>query len=115
MLAPVSYTTGDADFRAILTKVRSQKPDAVFATGYYSEAAIITRQARELGMKMPLLGGDGWVGDALKNGREALNNTFISNHYSGDNPDPIVQNFVTAYRRSSTASPTPSPRSPTTR
>jgi branched-chain amino acid transport system substrate-binding protein len=47
---------------------------------------------------MPILGGDGWVGDALKNGREALKNTFISNHYSGDNPDPLVQNFRKAYR-----------------
>jgi branched-chain amino acid transport system substrate-binding protein len=98
VLDPVSYSTGDADFRAILTQVRSQQPDAVFATGYYPEAAIIVRQARELGMKMPILGGDGWVGDALRNGREALNNTYISNHYSGDNPDPVVQNFVKAYR-----------------
>ena len=49
-------------------------------------------------MTMPILGGDGWVGDALKNGREALKNTFISNHYSGENPDPIVQNFRKAYR-----------------
>ena len=65
VLDPVSYSTGDADFKAILTQVRSQKPDAVFATGYYPEAAIIVRQARELGMKMPILGGDGWVGDAL--------------------------------------------------
>jgi len=98
VLDPVSYSSGDSDFKAILTQVRSQKPDAVFATGYYPEAAIIVRQARELGMKMPLLGGDGWVGDSLKNGREALNNTYISNHYSGDNPDPVVQNFVKAYR-----------------
>ena len=98
VLDPVSYSTGDADFKAVLTQVRSQKPDAIFATGYYPEAAIIVRQARELGMTMPLLGGDGWVGDALRNGREALNNTFISNHYSGDNPDPVVQNFVKAYR-----------------
>lgn len=98
VLDPVSYSSGDSDFKAILTQVRSQKPDAVFATGYYPEAAIIVRQARELGMKMPLLGGDGWVGDALKNGREALNNTYISNHYSGDNPDPVVQKFVGAYR-----------------
>jgi branched-chain amino acid transport system substrate-binding protein len=98
VLDPVSYSSGDSDFKAILTQVRSQKPDAVFATGYYPEAAIIVRQARELGMMMPILGGDGWVGDALKNGREALNNTFISNHYSGDNPDPVVQNFVKAYR-----------------
>lgn len=98
VLEPVSYTTGDADFKAILTQVRSQKPDAIFATGYYPEAAIIARQARELGMTMPILGGDGWVGDALKNGREALKNTYISNHYSADNPDPIVQNFVKSYR-----------------
>jgi branched-chain amino acid transport system substrate-binding protein len=98
VLDPVSYSSGDADFRAILTQVRAQKPDAIFATGYYPEAAIIVRQARELGMTMPILGGDGWVGDALKNGREALKNTFISNHYSGDNPDPLVQNFRKAYR-----------------
>ena len=98
VLPPVSYSTGDADFKAILTQVRAQKPDAIFATGYYPEAAIIVRQARELGMKMPILGGDGWVGDALANGREALNNTYISNHYSGDNPDAVVQNFVKSYR-----------------
>jgi branched-chain amino acid transport system substrate-binding protein len=98
VLDPVSYSSGDADFRAVLTQVRAQKPDAIFATGYYPEAAIIVRQARELGMNMPILGGDGWVGDALKNGRDALKNTFISNHYSGDNPDPLVQNFRKAYR-----------------
>ena len=99
VLPPVSYSSGDADFKAALTRIRSEKPDVLFATGYYSEAAIITRQARELGMKMPILGGDGWVGDALQNGRDALNNTYISNHYSGDNPDPIVQNFVSTYRK----------------
>ena len=98
VMDPVSYSSGDADFRAILTQVRAKKPDAVFATGYYPEAAIIVRQARELGMTMPILGGDGWVGDSLKNGREALKNTFISDHYSGDNPDPVVQNFKKAYR-----------------
>jgi len=99
VIAPVSYSTGDADFKAALTRIRSEKPDALFATGYYPEAAIITRQARELGMTMPILGGDGWVGDALQNGREALKNTYISNHYSGDNPDPVVQNFVNSYKK----------------
>jgi branched-chain amino acid transport system substrate-binding protein len=98
VIDPVSYSTGDADFRAVLTQVRSQKPDVVVVTGYYPEAAIIVRQARELGMKMPLLGGDGWVGDSLKNGREALNNTYLSDHYAADNPDPVVQTFVKAYR-----------------
>ncbi len=95
---PISYSGGDPDFRAVLTQIRAQKPDVIFATGYYTEAAIIVRQARELGMTMPILGGDGWEGDALVNGREALRNTFMSNHYSGDNPDPVVQNFVASYR-----------------
>ncbi len=99
ILDTVSYSSGDADFKAALTRLRSAKPDAIFATGYYPEAAIIVRQARELGLTMPILGGDGWVGDALQNGREALNNTFISNHYSGDNPSPVVQNFVATYKK----------------
>ena len=95
---PISYSGGDPDFRAVLTQIRSLKPDVIFVPGYYTEAAIIVRQARELGLTVPILGGDGWVGDALANGREALRNTFISNHYSGDNPAPVVQNFVAAYR-----------------
>jgi branched-chain amino acid transport system substrate-binding protein len=98
VLDPISYSGGDPDFRAVLTQIRSLGPDVIFATGYYTEAAIIVRQARELGLEMPILGGDGWVGDALSNGREALRNTYISNHYSGDNPSPVVQNFVAAYR-----------------
>jgi branched-chain amino acid transport system substrate-binding protein len=66
VLEPVSYTKNDPDFRAVLTQIRSQKPDVIFATGYYTEAAIIVRQARELGLTVPILGGDGWVGDALR-------------------------------------------------
>jgi branched-chain amino acid transport system substrate-binding protein len=99
VLDPISYSAGDTDFKAVLTAIRRERPDVIFDTGYYQEAAIIVRQARELGMKMPILGGDGWVGNSLANGREALNNTYISNHYSGDNPDPIVQTFVRDYRQ----------------
>jgi branched-chain amino acid transport system substrate-binding protein len=98
VLDTVSYSSGDADFKAALTKIRGLKPDALFVPGYYNEVAIIARQARELGMNMPILGGDGWVGDALANGREALANTFISDHYHSDNPSPVVQNFVANFR-----------------
>ena len=73
---PLAYLTIDLDslkqqglYRHLRILETGQKPDAIFATGYYSEAAIIVRQARELGMTMPILGGDGWVGDPLKNGR----------------------------------------------
>lgn len=102
VLPVVSYGSNDQDFRAILTQVREQKPDAIFATGYYPEAAIIVRQARELGITVPILGGDGWVGDSLSGGREALNNCFLSNHFATDDPDPTLQalgqKFVASYK-----------------
>lgn len=102
VLPVVSYGSTDQDFRAILTQIREQKPDAIFATGYYPEAAIIVRQARELGITVPILGGDGWVGDSLQGGREALNNCFLSNHFATDDPDPTLkalgQKFVAAYK-----------------
>ena len=98
VVTTVSYGTGDQDFRSPLTNIRGQNVDAIFVTGYYPEAGIISRQARELGLKMPLLGGDGWVGDALWTGRDSLNNSYISNHFSGDDPSPIVQKFVSDYK-----------------
>lgn len=109
VIPPVSYSGKDPDFRAILTQLRDAKPDVIFATGYYQEAAIIVRQARELGLTIPILGGDGWVGDSLQDGREALNNCFISNHFATDDPDPTLQavgkTFVAAYKAKFTKEP----------
>jgi branched-chain amino acid transport system substrate-binding protein len=74
-------------------------PDVLYVPGYYGQVGIIAKQARELGMNMPLLGGDGWDSPELwKLGGDALKNSFISNHYSADNPAPEIQNFVKAYQ-----------------
>ena len=64
---PLTHTRSTSSARITVSPSGFFHPDAIFATGYYPEAAIIVRQARELGMTMPILGGDGWVGDALKN------------------------------------------------
>jgi branched-chain amino acid transport system substrate-binding protein len=94
-----NYSTGDADFKAPLTSIRSLEVEAIYIPGYYNDVGLIVRQARELGMKVPILGGDGWVGDTLwQTGREALANCYISNHYSADDPSPAVQKFVQAYK-----------------
>jgi branched-chain amino acid transport system substrate-binding protein len=94
-----SYSKGDTDFRAQLTAVKMMKPDAIFVPGYYTDVGIIARQARELGLTVPLLGGDGWESDKLfELGGEAIEGSYYSNHYSVDNPDPRVQEFINKYK-----------------
>jgi branched-chain amino acid transport system substrate-binding protein len=95
----LEYSTGDKDFRAQLTAIKASHPDAIFVPGYYGEVALIARQARQFGIKVPLLGGDGWVGESLlKVAGNALDGCFFSNHYSQDDPSPVIQNFVKTYQ-----------------
>jgi branched-chain amino acid transport system substrate-binding protein len=94
-----SYTDKDVDFKAQLTSIRGVKPDAIFIPGYYTQAGLIARQARELGLKIPLMGGDGWDSPKLfEIGGKALENSYISNHYSPDNQQEIVQNFIKKFK-----------------
>lgn len=94
-----SYSSGDKDFRAALTSIRETNPDVIFVPGYYSEVSLIVRQARELGITVPMLGGDGWDSPELTKGAEKVfMNTYFSNHFSTEDPDPAVQNFVTKYK-----------------
>jgi branched-chain amino acid transport system substrate-binding protein len=94
-----SYSTGDKDFKAQLTSIKPAKPDAIFVPGYYAEVALIGKQARLLGIKVPLLGGDGWVGDSLlKVAGSSLDGSFFSCHFSADDKSEAVQNFVKKYK-----------------
>ncbi len=99
ILREQKFSSGDKDFRPQLTSLRSVKPDAIFVPGYYTEVALIGKQARLLGLKVPLFGGDGWVGDSLlKVAGNALDGCYISCHFSADDTRPAVQAFVQAYR-----------------
>ncbi|HSK71156.1 MAG TPA: ABC transporter substrate-binding protein [Pyrinomonadaceae bacterium] len=101
-----SYAQTDPDFKGQLTAIRATNPDVIYIPGYYGQVGIIAKQARELGMNMPLLGGDGWDSpDLWKLGGDALKNSYISNHYSADNPAPEIQNFVKAYQAKFGAKP----------
>jgi branched-chain amino acid transport system substrate-binding protein len=98
LLVDQSYSEGDVDFKAQLTAIRSRQPDVIFVPGYYTDVGLIARQARELGIKIPLLGGDGWDSSKLREiGGEALNNSYFSNHYSPQDQSPAVQNFIAKY------------------
>jgi branched-chain amino acid transport system substrate-binding protein len=88
----------DKDFRSQLTKIRDSNPDLIFVPGYYTEAGLIAQQARDLGIKVPMMGGDGWDSDQLlKVGKDALTGCYFLNHYSPDEKRPEVQAFVSAY------------------
>ena len=106
IVADEAYSEGDQDFKAQLTNIKTKKPEFIFVPGYYTEVGLIARQARELGMTQPLLGGDGWVSDRLLEiAQDALNGSFFVNHYWENDPNPAVQNFVQSYRKRYNATP----------
>lgn len=99
IIAKQSYSQSDADFRGQLSAIKTAEPDVVYIPGYYGDVAIIAKQARQLGISQPLLGADGWDAPELwELARDAVNNSYISNHYSVDDPSETIQNFVRTYR-----------------
>ena len=94
-----TYTQKDTDFRSLLTKVKRANPDVIFLPGYYSEVGLILKQARQMGMEMPILGGDGWDSPKLQElaGPQGIKGNYISSHFSPDDVDPRVQKFVKDY------------------
>ncbi len=101
IVAEEAYLQKDTDFKSTLTKIKATNPDIIFIPGYYQEVGMIVKQARELGITVPLLGSDGW--DAPQTveiaGAKALNNTFFCNHYSVEDSDPNIKKFVEAYKK----------------
>jgi len=95
-----TYTQGDADFKGQLSTIRAAEPDVIYIPGYYGDVAVIAKQARLIGLTQPLLGGDGWDAPELwPTGGDALNGSYISTHYSSDDPSPGIQTFVEGYKQ----------------
>ena len=99
IIGSISYSSGDTDFRTQLTEVRSRHPDVIFLPAYYTEAALILRQARQLGINTPFVGGEGWDSPALVRvaGKSADGN-YYTNHFSASDPSDRVKAFVEKYR-----------------
>ncbi len=101
IVAKEAYQQKDTDFRAALTKIKAANPEVIFNPGYYQEVGMFVKQARELGITAPLIGGDGWDSPKLVEiaGAQALENTFFVNHYAADSKDPDTIKFVEAYKK----------------
>lgn len=106
IISEESYSEGDIEFRAQLTAIKAKNPDVIFIPGYYTEVGLIARQARDLGITVPLIGGDGWDSPRLVEiGGKALENTFYSNHYTPEDPRPEIQKFIAEYKTRYTETP----------
>ncbi len=97
VVAEESYSTGDKDFNAQLTKIKTTNPDVVYLPDYYGTVALIAKQLRAQGINAPIVGADGWDGIIDNAGDEVLNG-FYSNHYAADSTDGKVVTFVNSYK-----------------
>ena len=100
------HATGTTDFKAQLTKIIAAKPDVIYVSDYYNDAALVAKQARELGYKGTLGGGDGWDSPKLTEiGKDAVEGCWFSNHYAPDDTTPVVQDFVKKFKAKYGAEP----------
>lgn len=100
VVADVTYAAAsDVDFSSQLTRIRAARPDVIYIPGYYTEVSLIARKARELGITVPLVGGDGWDSENLvARAGDALEGCYFSSHYSPESDNPAVQRFVRAFK-----------------
>ncbi|NUQ53934.1 MAG: ABC transporter substrate-binding protein [Phycisphaerales bacterium] len=98
VISEQAYSDGDNDFSAQLSAIKAAGAEFIYVPGYYTEVVNIAKQARKLGLNLPLVGGDGWDSEELKNAGDALNGCYFSNHYSHEDPRPEVQEFVKKYQ-----------------
>jgi branched-chain amino acid transport system substrate-binding protein len=94
-----AYGKDDVDFSALLTKVKASGADVLFLPDYYNKVGLIAKQAQEKGLKIQLVGPDGWDSpDLMKIAGSAIEGGYFSNHYSPDDLRPEVVAWVKKYR-----------------
>ena len=96
----LDFNGGDKDFKGQLTAIKSDNPDAIFLPGYYNDVALICIQAKQLGMNIPIFGGDGWESESLLTiGKDAMEGHYFSTHCSIEQPTAEMTAFVAAYQK----------------
>ncbi|MEI8215513.1 MAG: ABC transporter substrate-binding protein [Eubacteriales bacterium] len=98
IVAEESYATGDKDFNAQITNVKSKNPEIIFIPDYYNTVSLIAKQVRAQGITVPMLGADGWD-EIVNNAGDEVVGCYYSNHYSPDANDPEVKAFVEKYTK----------------
>lgn len=99
MTAFETYTTGDRDFSAQLTKIKASDPGIIFLPTYYNDVPLVVAQAKRLGITAPFLGSDAWSSPQLITlSQGAVEGCYFANHYAADTAMPEAQKFIKAYQ-----------------
>src|SRR6185503_9162500 len=102
-----SYSAGDTDFSAQVTAIKASKAQALYVPGYYSEVGAIARTKDRLGVKIPMMGGDGWDSpDLFKIGGAAIDGSYFSNHFAPGVATSKAQEFVGDFKKKYGVEPT---------
>jgi branched-chain amino acid transport system substrate-binding protein len=90
-----AFSGGDTDFSAQLAAIKNAKPDVIFCPSYYNDLGNILRQAKNAGIAIPFLGGDGWTDVESVTPADVLNNCFYVNHWDpGDTSSDQSKTFL---------------------
>ncbi|AXY26780.1 branched-chain amino acid ABC transporter substrate-binding protein [Suicoccus acidiformans] len=94
-----AFTAGDTDFSAILSSLVGQEFDVIYIPSYYTEAGLIIKQARELGLDQAIVGPDGFSSEVLVElaGTENANNVYYTDHFSTESEEAVVQDYLAAF------------------
>jgi len=99
IVAEQTYNGGDKDFKGQLTAIKATNPDAIIVTGYYTDVGLIVKQAKQLGIAVPLFGGDGWESSKLiEIGGVDVEGTYFSTHFSPEEKSSAAENFVKKFQ-----------------
>lgn len=101
IVGEANYNTGDQDFTAQLTNIKQLNPDVIFAPGNYTESALLIKQARELGMTTPIIGGDTWeTPEFVEIGGKAVEGAVFSTFFTTEVPiTKESEKFLEAYKK----------------
>lgn len=103
VVATEYYQSGDKDFNAMLTNIKNKKIDAIYAPGYYSELGLVIKQARQAGIKVPIIGADGMADPKLAKiaGAENATDIYYTTPFStlSANRSSLVKNFLANYKK----------------
>ncbi len=89
------YEAGQKDFKGQLTNLKSKNPEGIFCSGYFTEVGPLAKQARDLGITVPLMGGDGWDSPTIiTSGGDGIIGGYFCNHYNDKDSRPQVKTFL---------------------
>jgi branched-chain amino acid transport system substrate-binding protein len=96
-----TFAKGDVDFKPQLTKIKVSNPDAIVLSALVAEGGPIMVQARQLGITLPIIGGNGMNSPRVfELAKESSDNLWVGSPWSVENPAAENKRFIAAYQKS---------------